>query len=163
MNGSYCYSYGTLMSVQLTEGETETAYLVDLSKMEWRDYSGSEAGKTRSMDEITLFGQRRMIIPDGGMVAVGESLNISDSKYWLVGEDGKWGYVDHDGKKQEMFDDACEFVNGQAMVIKDGKAYYIDESFQCSENGIEADTVYTYGEMFVVRDGDRRICLSAGE
>lgn len=163
VNGSLCYSYGTLMSVKLTEGEEETAYLIDLSKLEWRDYSGSEAGKGRSFDEVTLFGERRMIIPDGAMLAVGDSLAISDSKYWLVSEDGKWGYVDHDGKKQEMFDDASEFVNGKAMVVKDGKAYYIDENFECSETGIEADGVYTSGEMFIVTEGDRLICLSAGE
>lgn len=163
VNGSYCYSYGTLMGVKLTEGEEETAYLIDLSKLEWRDYLGSEANKDRSLDEITLFGQRRMIISDGAVLAVGDSLDISDSKYWLVSEDGKWGYVDHDGKKQEMFDDACEFVNGKAMVIKDSRAYYIDENLKCSENGIEADNVYTYGEMFVVVKDDRQICLSAGE
>lgn len=163
VNGSLCYSYGTLISMTLIDGEEETAYLIDLSKLEWRDYSGSEAGKDRSLDEITLFGVQRMIMPDDAVLAVGDSLEISDNKYWLVGEDGKWGYVDHDGKKQEMFDDASEFVNGKAMVIKDGKAYYIDESFQCSENGIDADGVYTYGEMFIVVKGDRLICLSAGE
>ena len=163
VNGCLCYSYGTLMSVKLTVDEEEKTYLIDLSKLEWRDYSGSEAYKNLSFDEVTLFGVERMIIPDGALLAVGDSLEISDSKYWLIGEDGKWGYVDHDGKKQEMFDDASEFVNGKAMVIKDGKAYYIDESFQCSENGIEADAVYTFGEMFVVLQGDRWICLSAGE
>lgn len=163
VNGSLCYSYGTLISMTLIDGEEETAYLIDLSKLEWRDYSGSEAGKDRSLDEITLFGTQRMIMPDGAVLAVGDSLEISDSKYWLIGEDGKWGYVDHDGKKQEMFDDASEFVNGKAMVIKDGRAYYIDENLKCSENGIEADAVYTYGEMFIVLQGDRWICLSAGE
>lgn len=163
VNGSLCYSYGTLMSVKLTVDEEEKTYLIDLSKLEWEDYSGSEAGKARSIDEITLFGQRRMIIPDGAVIEIGDSLDISDSQYWLASEDGKWGYVDHDGNRQEMFDDATEFVNGKAMVIKDGKAYYIDENLECSENSIEADGVYTYGEMFIVTDGDRLICLSAGE
>lgn len=163
VNGSLCYSYGTLMSIKLTLDEEEKTYLIDLSKLEWRDYSGSEAYKDLSFDEVSVFGVRRMIIPDGALLAVSDSLDISDNKYWLVGENGKWGYVDHDGKKQEMFDDASEFVNGKAMVIKDGKAYYIDENLKCSEEGMEADAVYTYGEMFIVVKGNRLICLSAGE
>ena len=159
VNGSYCYSYGTIMSIALTEGDTTTCYLLDLAKLEWEEVDIT----TLSFEDIELYGDRRMIVTDDALLTTGRRIDISDSKYWLYSKDDQWGYIDHDGNEMEMFDDATEFVNGKAMVIKEGKAYFIDENLQCGDEGIPADSVIAYGEMFVVTDGDRQFCLSAGD
>lgn len=144
VNGSYCYSYGTILNVALRNGEDVAYYLFDLSRLDWG---------------IDAMYQDKMIITEDALLAVGDHISISDNKYWLYCKDGKWGYIDHDGNVMEMFDDASEFVNGKAMVIEGGKAYFIDEDFNRTETEILADSVKACGEIFEIVSGESHICL----
>lgn len=145
VNGTSCYSYGTIINISITEGGRETYYLLDLSKMNW------EINEPYMPD--------KMIVTDEAVLAEGDGIYLSDNKYWLYFKDGKYGYIDHEGNVAEMFDDACSFKDGKAVVIEDGRAYLIDEDFNRTDLGIEADTVTAYGEMFCLRNGDEKTCL----
>ena len=145
VNGSYCYSYGTIINISITEGGQETYYLLDLSKMDW---------------EINVpYSPDKMIVTDEAVLAEGDSIYLSDKQYWLYYKDGKYGYIDHEGNVVEMFDDACGFNDGKAVVIEDGMAYLIDEDFNRTDLGIEADAVGVYGEIFCLRNGDEMTYL----
>ena len=50
---------------------------------------------------------------------------------------------------------ASEYSNGIAMVIQDGKAYFIDENLNLLGDGIEADGVFNSGDLFIVVQGER--------
>ena len=133
INGNACYSYGTIISVELTKGEKSTGYLIDVSKL-------SEGA-----------------ITEDAILAEGEYVIIGDSQYWLYAQDGKFGYIDHSGNIIQMFDDASAFVNGKAMVVDGGKAYFIDENMEMSGEGIPAEAVAAIGEVFKVKteNGDQ--------
>lgn len=91
---------------------------------------------------------------EGAILAEGETLALSDETYWLYGTDGKTGFIDHDGKVIELFDSAGAFSNGVAIMVDDGNAYFIDEDFNRSTASIPADTVSTYGEIYMAeKDG----------
>ncbi len=79
---------------------------------------------------------------------------MSDQKYWLISTEGKWGYCDHDGNVVKLFDDACEFGGGFAVVIEDGVAYEIDESFNVIGNLGYATSVAASGELFRIVNGE---------
>ena len=83
-----------------------------------------------------------------------DSISISEEKYWLYSDEGKWGYIDHDGNIQATYEDATKFPNGLAMVIKDGKAFLIDEELRQYETGIDATSVISAGELFEIHNGD---------
>ena len=145
VNGASCYSYGTIINISITEGDQKTYYLLDLSKMDWE------------INEPYM--PNKMIVTDEAVLAEGDSIYLSDNRYWLYSKDGRYGYIDHEGNVAEMFDDACSFKNGRAVVIEDGKAYLIDEDFNRTDLEIEADYTNTYGEMFVIWNGDEKTCL----
>lgn len=145
VNGTSCYSYGTIINISITEGGLETYYLLDLSKMDW------EINEPYMPD--------KMIVTDEAVLAEGDGIYLSDNNYWLYSKDGKYGYIDHEGNVAEMFDDASSFKDDRAVVIEDGKAYLIDEDFNRTDLGIKADTVAAYGEMFCLRNGDEKTCL----
>lgn len=145
VNSTSCYSYGTIINISVTEGGQETYYLLDLSKMDWE------------INEPYM--PNKMIVTDKAVLVEGDGIYLSDNKYWLYSKDGKYGYIDHEGKVAEMFDDACSFKDGRAVVIEDGKAYLIDEDFNRTDLGIEADTAAVYGEMFCLWNGDEKTCL----
>ena len=145
VNGALCLSYGTIMSVALIDGDQTTYYLFDLSKLGWES-TGS-------------YMPAKMIITDEALLAVGDEISLSDNQYWLYSKDGRDGYIDHEGNVIEMFDNACSFKDGRAVVVEDGKAYLIDEDFNRTDLGIEANTAAAYGEMFCLRNGDEKTCL----
>lgn len=145
VNGALCLSYGTIMSVALIDGDQATYYLFDLSKLGWES-NGS-------------YMPAKMIITDEALLAVGDAIHLSDNKYWLYSKDGRYGYIDHEGNVAEMFDDASGFNDGSAVVIENGSAYLIDEDFNRTDLGIEADRTAAYGEMFVIWNGDEKTCL----
>ena len=149
VNGSTCYSYGTIINVSLQDGDQETYYLFDLAKLDWDIW---EIG-------TGMYRPDKMIITDDALLAVGDDISLSDNKYWLYARDGKYGYIDHEGNVMEMFDGASKFVGGMAVVIEDGQAYLIDEEFNRTETGIAADSVAAYGEMFVLWNRDEKTCL----
>ena len=146
VNGSLCYSYGTIMSITLQDGDERTCYLIDISKLNWEVQSSFEPPK--------------MIITEESILATGQRIYLSDDSYWVIQKDGKYGYIDHAGNVMEMFDDASDFVNGRAAVIEDGKVYFIDEEFHRIETEFTADYVgINYGDMLLLANGDERICL----
>ena len=137
-NGNYCYSAETIIAVYMGTDEERKYYLIDTSKME---------------ENVT----------DSAILAEGEYMEISDTTYWLTEQDGKWGYMDHDGNVIATFDDASRFYNGQAMVIEDGYAHFIDEDMNLGEWGIQADSVGGYGEVFVLETPEGQKCFVAPE
>lgn len=84
-----------------------------------------------------------------------DCIQLSAEKYWLIGDGDKWGYIDHDGKMVNEYDDATEFSNGQALIITDGEAKLIDEDFNEIQNLGQADGVTCLGEMFRIVSGDK--------
>lgn len=149
VNGGACYSYGTIINVSLQDGDQTTYYLFDLAKMDWEIWKPG----------MGMYTPDKMSITDEALLAAGDYISLSDNKYWLYGKDGKYGYIDHAGNVTEMFDGASSFVDGMAVVVEDGQAYLIDEEFSRTETGIAADSVGTYGEMFVLWNGDEKTCL----
>ena len=145
VNGGSCYSYGTIINAYVREGDQETYYLIDLAKLDWERGEGDGA-----------YTPGKMVITDEALLAVGDSISLSDNKYWWYSKDGKDGYIDHEGNVMEMFDDATNFVDGKAVVIEDGQAYLIDEEFKRTKTGIAADSVGIGGEMIVLQNGDEK-------
>ena len=76
---------------------------------------------------------------------------MSDEKYWLVSKDDKWGYCDHEGGVAQLFDDACAFSNGIALVIIDGEAYAIDDNFTTLKHMGPAESVVAGGELLAIK------------
>ena len=52
-----------------------------------------------------------------------------DGTYAAVQKDGKWGFIDADGKEviEPQYEDARSFSNGYAAVQKDGKWGFINQ------------------------------------
>lgn len=128
-NGEVCWHYGSNMV--LTIGKKDI--LIDAAKV---------AGLTDTVND-------RMI------VAVYDEISISDSTYWLFKNGNKCGYMDHKGKDLKLvFEDATDFVDGHALVVKDGEAYLVDEEFNNLEDIGPADTVMMSGDvMMLIKDG----------
>lgn len=61
-----------------------------------------------------------------------KSISFDDRDLILVQTlDDKWGYVDNDyNLVSELYDDACSFANGKAVVKKDGKIRIINSDFE---------------------------------
>jgi len=94
---------------------------------------------------------------DGRIVqAVYDKIYMSEEPYWLAFDGTQWGYVDHDGKRLQFYDDASEFCDGKALVIENGTAFLIDESFEKIKELGEAEGVRWIGDFFVVSNGESR-------
>jgi hypothetical protein len=146
-NGVLCQSYETTLCISLEDGSRKQYFLIDTTKQD------------RIEDE---YGYREPVISDASILATGEFIGISESKYWLIQKDGQWGFIDHSGTVQGMFDDACRFSNGAAMVIEDGYASFIDENMEMYGERIPAQSVTTYGDVFVVTTPDgEQLCFES--
>lgn len=145
-NGNYCFSNQTKMAVSVSYGGETTSYLIDTAKQEKR-----EDGYGGTLEFLT----------DEAVLAEGDYVGIADTAYWLYQRDGQWGYIDQDGNVAQMFDDAAQFYDGKAMVIKDGNAYFIDENMNPGEWKIPAQSVRGYGEVFAVTTEDGQKCYLA--
>lgn len=134
VNGCNSCNCGTLFSLNLIDGENVADYLIDVSK----GIKGEEEYRyTYALtDEMFLLN--------------GDYVEVSNERYWLYNNEGKWGYIDHDGNVIAMYEDACSFVNGKAMVMIDGKAYFIDENMNVTGEGIPAIAVSKCGDLFRV-------------
>lgn len=141
-NGVTLYNYGTLVCVELKEGEKGMCYLIDTSKLEQPDISLLYGPECLDYDASR--------ITEESMVAKAEFILPSKEKYWLIKDNGKWGYIDHEGNVLHIYDDASEFWNKKALIIEDGMAYWIDESFEKSQPLCEATSVSCYGEIFKI-------------
>ncbi len=81
---------------------------------------------------------------------------LADEKYWLIKQDGQWGYCDHEGNVVQMYDDAGAFVNGIAPVVHDGEAYIVNEDFEDLKSLGTATGVASNGEMIVIYNGSEK-------
>ena len=90
------------------------------------------------------------------IVAEYSDIDISDSKYVLVkNSNGKWGYIDKNGKEYKFYEDATAFNDGYAMVKIEGKLYVIDETFSIVSEGIEGDSASTlFNKFFGIKKGN---------
>ncbi len=94
---------------------------------------------------------------DGRIVqAVYDTIVLSEETYWLACDGERWGYIDHDGRKMQFYDDASEFCNGKALVMEDGMAYLINENFEKIKELGAAEGISWRGDFFVVYDGESR-------
>ena len=103
-------------------------------------------------------------LTDKIVVAVYDEIRISGEDYWMYRDGNKYGYIDRKGKTAgETYEDATDFVDGYAIVIKSGKAYIIDDSFKELEEIGEASDVEKIGDIFCVSadDGERRYILKS--
>lgn len=146
-NGNYCYSVGTVIVAYMGIGEERNYYLIDTAKLETIEHEYSS----------------ETVLTDSAILAQGEYIEISDTTYWLTKQDDKWGYMDHDGNVIATFDNASRFYNGQAMVIEDGYAHFIDEDMNLGEWKIPADSVGGYGEVYVLETPEGQKCFVAPE
>ena len=87
-----------------------------------------------------------------------DGIYMSDSDLWLVHKGDEWGYIDQSGKELSMFEDASPFVNGCALIRKDGEAILIDEQMNELQVLGEATSVSSNGEMLMIRN-DGQILL----
>ncbi|MGN0617847.1 MAG: WG repeat-containing protein [Ruminiclostridium sp.] len=79
----------------------------------------------------------------------------NDGKIYLVQNDkGQWGYINSKGKELGWFDDVTYFVDGYALVIKNGKAYFIDKNMKRVSETIKAESIYSGGKLFYYQSGD---------
>ncbi|MGN1179566.1 MAG: sigma-70 family RNA polymerase sigma factor [Suilimivivens sp.] len=145
VNGGIGLNYGSIVSLRLNDGVNGAVYLIDVSKMDKRE-NGS--GYIYELNDAMFLQQ-------------GDSIEISEEKYWLYQSEGQWGYIDHGGNVIAMYDDACAFTNGKAMVVKEGKAYYIDEDMNVTGEGIPAIAVSTCGDLFRLKTEDGVFYLEA--
>ena len=128
VDGFTLANYGAKMVFKVDDKNV----LVDLAR-------NTAGGDSVSMDVVT---------------AVYDYISMADENYWLVQSGEQWGYIDHDGNEEAMFEDAGPFVGGYALVIEDSEAWLIDEEFHKLQNLGHADSVSTIGELYCVRIGD---------
>ncbi len=132
VDGEIYYNFGAYMV--LTIGDKDV--LIDMSK-----------GKGMTTDSIT----------DKIVVAVYDEINISANDYWMYKDGGKAGYLDLKGEPIKVsYDDATSFVNGYALVIRDGKAIIINEKFDELEEIGNAKSVDVAGDVMII-NGDTGI------
>lgn len=85
-------------------------------------------------------------------------LNMSEEKLWGIGKDGMWGYIDHEGNIQGLFEDASAFSNGLAFIVEDGHTYVVNDRLERLSEFGPADRVGRVGDALCMEiDGERRL------
>lgn len=131
IDGAYYYNYGT--------------------KMVW------EFGDREVLVDLSLYPGMTYETADGRIVqAVYDRIDMSEETYWLIMDGDKKGYIDHDGQKMQLYDDATEFCHGRALVIENGTAYLINENFEKIEEIGEAEAVGWIWDFFIIQIGGSR-------
>lgn len=125
-DGEYIYNYGSKMIVIVDEKYV----LVDLA------LCPGMTTDTISKEIVT---------------AVYDRIYMADANYWRVRKGEQWGYIDHDGNEVAMFDNSVSnFIDGYALILKDGKACLIDETFEVVQEYGSAEAVGNVGEFFAI-------------
>ncbi|MEE0919717.1 MAG: sigma-70 family RNA polymerase sigma factor [Lachnospiraceae bacterium] len=145
-NGMKYYNYGTIMCAYLDDGTKRTYYLVNTAKLEQQSFD-TYTGNTD--EEVMDFDQT--VITEESLIAKADFIGLSSENYWLIQQGDQWGYIDHEGNVMGMYDDAAAFHNGKALIIENGIAYVIDESFNKVGELGSATGVTNLGEVFKVR------------
>ncbi len=96
-------------------------------------------------------GMTNETLSDKIVVAIYDEIFMTDADYWRYREGNKYGYLDLKGKPlKDTYDDATDFVNGYALVIKEGKARIINDKFEEVEEINAATDVESAGDIFTV-------------
>ena len=147
-NGCLYNNYGSLICPYIIIDGQKISYLIDTSKLAENKEGYKASGEYLSDEDIWDYD--RTLLTKEALLFEADNIYISNEKYWLVKKDGQWGYIDHVGNVMGMYDDATEFYHGKAMVIEDGIAYVIDESFAKIQKVGKATSVTNHGELFKV-------------
>lgn len=147
-NGCFYNNYGSLICPYIIIDGQKISYLIDTSKLAENKEGYKASGEYLSDEDIWDYD--RTLLTKEALLFEADNIYISNEKYWLVKKDGQWGYIDHVGNVMGMYDDATEFYHGKAMVIEDGIAYVIDESFAKIQKVGKATSVTNHGELFKV-------------
>ena len=147
-NGVGKYNYDTLVTIRLNKADNPVSYLIDMTKLEQKTQEEYAASYEYANERFVDFDWSP--IPDEAIVAEADNMRINGEKYWLIGKDGKWGYIDHAGNVMGMYQDAAEFNEGKAVVIEDGIAYWIDESFEKILEIGPAESAVTNGDVVCI-------------
>lgn len=86
-----------------------------------------------------------------------KNMKTYDGENYLVETlDGKWGFLNSEGKLVATYDEAGAFMGNYAPVVKDGKAYLVNRNFRCVSEKIDAESVATFdnGLYRVTIDGE---------
>ncbi len=154
-NGVGKYNYDTLVTIHLKNEEKPVSYLIDMTKLEQK--TREEYRATHDLADESWKDYDWSPITDEAIVAEADDIYINGEKYWLIGKDGQWGYIDHNGKVMGMFQDAADFNEGKAVIIDDGIAYWIDESFEKILEIGPATSAVNYGDVVRItyEDGNK--------
>ncbi|MBR5359259.1 MAG: WG repeat-containing protein, partial [Lachnospiraceae bacterium] len=96
-------------------------------------------------------GMTNETLSDKIVVAIYDEIFMTDADYWRYRDGNKYGYLDLKGKPlKDTYDDATDFVNGYALVIKEGKARIINDKFEEVEEINAATDVESAGDVFTV-------------
>lgn len=79
-----------------------------------------------------------------------DRIYMADSVNWRAYDEEKMFYIDHGGSVLAEFEDATDFYQGYAAVIKEGRAYLIDETFAEIQDLGEAKNVDRNGEIIIL-------------
>jgi len=90
------------------------------------------------------------------VVATHDYIGISTEKYWIIGKDGKWGYIDNAGKEMALYDDATDFYKGYALIKEGEQVFVINDNFEKTQELGEANVVSFAGELFVIETETER-------
>lgn len=139
-------------------GEVEVSKYISDGEIFWNYGSNMvlEIGeKDVLIDAAKVAGMTADSLNDRMVVAVYDDINITDSQYWMFRDGDRCGYIDHKGKEMKLtYDDATDFVNGHALVVKNGTAILIDEEFaELEEIGPASGVIISGDVMMVLKDG----------
>lgn len=150
-NGNVYYNNRTYMCAYIITDEKTVYYLVDVSKMTPQEYTSQ--GEYWSDEDYWDFDTT--VLTDEALILRADYIGLNAENYWLIEQDGKWGYIDHAGTVMGIYDDATDFYGGKALVIEDGTVYVIDESFEKIKEIGPAVGIRNCGELFcVINAGD---------
>lgn len=155
-NGDYT-NVGKLLVVKVSDGDKETAYLLDFSKAKYKTVKTDIY-----VDELSFTYEENLVSNiDEVVVASHEKIYINDCGYYLASDGDTWFFIDNTGKKVAEYVDASEFRGGYAAVIdEEGMAYLVDTNFEKITESYPADRVSVAGDGFCFEaDGKERILL----
>ena len=137
-NAASAPNYGLLLALSFVEDGTD--YLIDLDKYRT---ACMESEKTDYYDVLGDAINKAIVMEF-------DYLRVSSDKHFLISQGEKWGYADHAGNLLGLYEDACDFVNGYAIVKIDGEGWVINEQLELLESIGEIEGASAGNEYFYV-------------
>ena len=140
-----------------------------LVNREGKDLSGKTYEGVAMDEKLVVFRNDRLFVSDGSGYQMIDSTGkvygdkkfqtvhiFNDTTYAAVMLDGKWGFVDSNGKMviEAQYEDARSFANGYAAVKKDGKWGFINTegNMVIEPQFANAKDFNDHGCVFVIRN-----------